>query len=85
MKREFKIKCKDENYILVKSIISNYRQISPIGFVLKSEDRTIRVNKDNYEYNEIWFKCSKNKLNECREVLRQMLNTGLLSSAVEIW
>lgn len=79
MKRVFKVRCSNEKTDLVKSIVSRYQKMT----LFKSND--IIIDKSNYDFNEISFKCTKNKLNECRNVLRELTNTGILLTTVEIW
>lgn len=87
MKRIFKIRCNRANSGLVKSVVNTYSQMAPVNPLKRGNgyNRGVTVNDANYDYTEIQFKCSRQKLGECRLVLREMCNAGLLSSATEIW
>lgn len=87
MKREFKVVCNKENEHLVRTVVDTYKSHRAVGYS-KGKGiyiRPIVVNDNDCEYTEIWFKCSKSKLGDCRFMLRELLTKGLLLSTVEIW
>lgn len=77
-KKEFIIRCSNENTRLVENIGLPYHSY---GLRRKKLD----IDKSSGEFNEIRIKCSKRLLNNCRNVLRQMRNNGLVMTTVEIW
>lgn len=87
MKRIFKIRCNRANSGLMKSVVNTYSQMAPVNPLKRNNgyNSGVSINETNYDYAEIQFKCSRQKLGECRLVLREMCDAGLLSNVTEIW
>lgn len=79
MKREFVITCTNKNYDTIKNIVTGFLQNN--GFLRKN---MTEENVEHY-YTRIQFKCTKKRLTECRNTLRDLVNAGLLLSTTEIW
>lgn len=77
-KKEFIIRCSNENTKLVETMMLPYQKS---GF----RKNKLEIDKSNKEFNEIRFKCSKRLLNDFRNLLRQMRNNGFVMTTVEIW
>ena len=87
MKRIFRIRCNRANSKLVESVVNTYSQKVLSNLLRKNDgyNKEVLINDTNYDYTEIQFKCSRKKLGECRLVLREMCDVGLLSRVTEIW
>jgi hypothetical protein len=77
MKRRFEITCTKNNKNLVKTVVNDFNGYGPMG--------RVSVEDEPGKGTVIRFKCTRNKLKECRLLLGKMLNDGLLLSTVEIW
>lgn len=74
MKRDFVVTCTYEKEYLVRSIINNFHK------------RRSAQKKEVCDGNtNIRFRCTRNKLTECRLILGRMLNEGMLLNVEETW
>lgn len=79
MKREFVILCSNRNYDTIKNIVKGFLQQNRIF------RKNISEEKIEHYYTRIRFKCTKNRLTECRNTLYELVNAGLLLETIEIW
>lgn len=79
MKREFVIICTNRNYDTINSIVKGFLQRNGLFKKNMTEEKV------EHYYTRIHFKCTKNRLAECRNILRELVNTGLLVATTEIW
>lgn len=77
-KREFIIRCSNENTKLVETMMLPYQKSG-------LRKNKLEIDKSNKEFNEIRIKCSKRLLTDFRNLLRQMRNNGFVMTTVEIW